>query len=575
MGSLTERLAQITSKAEAQVREATVSAEALRISRDAEAMRQVRELAVAGDEEAKALLVDIETAKQAAGGSKPALAIKAAMELMTRIANDDRLRVSAIVREAIESGALRESDEYGPDSVSVYDLGRGQVVRATAAFGLAETKSFLERLREYIASQREALALALKDGKIQVQLAAEVAVELRMGRVVPWSEIEQKKATAAKKSEADGQKHGVPPHFRFTYRVAKEGGGTEAHDSAIVSWGQERPGFKPPYKESFEFIGLLHTEAKRQTELMRERLPEFTLGEAEAVESGNFSEILAGRVGEAVLKLEVAWKYSDDTEQPIFVKVARAIETELVKFVKVSPAEAARSIFRRPDGLKSVPLVYRFVRDASNRVVELSFEEVRDQRLREACQKRIAREARMDMIAESRVEKDAANREHLKELRSSFVAKATITKDQFLKGAGGLVAICCDKWQVADGKEIDLVDGLLQQDGNGNVAVIEVSPATAKLVFGGKPPAPDQAMPLRQIGSVDKRVWAWIMRAENIQVADATVTTGDEPVKPRQNAKTAYEAAMAQAKPKTPRGKSSKPRDNRRRGIEPQDELEG
>lgn len=580
MSSLTDRLSNLKEKAQEQIREATVSAEALRISPDDE--RQVRELADAGDYDAKALLADIETARKAAEGSKPAQAIKAALELMTKIANDDRLRVSVVVREAIESGALRESEEYGPDSVSVYDLGLGRVVRGTAAFGLSETKSLVERLREYVADQREALALALKDGKIQTQLAAEVAVELRMGRVRPWSFIEAKKAEAVKAEAEGGKKRGWPPYFRFTYKVAKEDGTIEAHDSAFISWEREWPGFKPPYsnEKSFEFVGLLHTEAKRQQELLRERLPEFTLDEAEAKESGSFSEILAGGVGEAVLKLEVTWKYQDGREQPIFVKVVRATDKESVKFTKAWPVEAARSLFRRFDGqLKTSLLVYKFVRDEQNRVAELSFEDIRDSRLREACQNRLAREAQMEMIAASRVKHDEANREKLQEFRVAIIAKATITKGEFLKGAVGVVAICCDKWQVAPGKEIDLVDGLLQQDEDGNVAVIEVSPATAKLVFGGKPPAPDQTMSRRQIGAVDKRVWAWIMRANDTPAGAAANSAQEakqeeEKHQPFRKPNTAYEVAMQEAKPKTPRGQRSKDRRGKGR-PEPQDELEG
>lgn len=584
MSSLLDRLAQVKEKAEKQIREATVSAEAMRISPDDE--RQMRELAAAGDEDAKALLSDIEAARKAGEGSKPAEAIKAALGLMTKIGNDDRLRVSAVVLEAIELGALREGEPGEPDSVSVYDLDRGQVVRGCAAFGLSETKSLVERLREYMVAQREALIQDLKDGKVPPQVAAERAVELRMGRVRPWSFIEAKKAEAAKAEAEGSKKKGWPPYFRFTYRVTKEDG-SEARDSAIISWERERPGFRPPYsnEKSLEFIGLLHSEAKRQAELLKERLPEFTLDESEAKESGNFSEILAGRVGEAVLQLETVWKYSDGREEPIFVKVARVTEKESAKFVKASPVEAARSLFRRSDGqLRAVQVECRFVRDERNRVVELSFEGIRDQRLRGASQRRAAKEANMPLVSAVRAERDAENRVGLLKFREEIVAEATITRGEYLAGKPGLLAVTNDRWKLGRSeKTIDLVDGLLKSDGK-DVSVVKLSQPALKLVFEGTMPTEP-----RNRFQVPGRIHAWIMTAEENSVAAedseaggatavTTVSAGERAAKPQSSSPgpqvSAREAAFRDAKVKTPRGK--KRGDNRpKMGVEPQDELEG
>ena len=585
MSSLTERLSKIREKAAEQVKGASDYAEALRLSQDAEAMRQVRELAAAGDEEAKGLLVDIEQAKKAAEGSKPALAVQAAAALMSKLGADDRLQVSAVIREGLEGGALRECHVGETDSVSVYDLDLGQVVHATGAFGLTETRELVERIKAYIGDQREQLTKVLTDGKINVSWAAELAVELRMGKVHPWSWIEQKKAEASK-AEAEGKKKGVPPHFRFTYQVDLESGKTERRDSAFVSWGRGEDSAYPSEK-SFGFLGLLHTEAKRQVELVKERLPEFTLGEAEASESGSFSEILAGSVGEAVIKLETTWKVKDGEDQPIFVKVARESEKESVKVIKAWPEPAVRSLFRRPDGsLKPVSIDFKFLRGEDNRVVELSFEAVRDQRLRNSFQKRVSKEANMGVISEAREKKDAAYRVELAEFRRAIVARATISRDEFVKGSAGFVAICNDNWQIAPDKTIDLVDGLLQQDDHGNVSVVELSGVTRKLIFGGKTQG---SVPRRQIAQENPRAWAWIMKAEAHQVAppaesgngetQATTNVSDQPTEPRVGAnksKSAYEAAVEAARPRTPRGKANKPRgDGRRRGFEPQDELEG
>ena len=576
MSSLTDRLAKIKEKAEEQVRGAADYAEALRISQDAEAMRQVRELAAAGDDEAKGLLVDIEAAKQAAEGSKPAIAVQAASALATKLDADDRLSVSAVVREGVESGAFRECQAGEPDSVSCYDLGFGRVVHATGAFGLTETKSLVERLKSYIASQREALSAALADGKIPTALAAEVAVELRMGKVHPWTWVEQKKAEAAKAAGEGAGKRGVPPHFQFTYRVTVEGGKTERHDSAFVSWERGKDAAYPNEK-SFGFLGLLHTEAKRQAELLRERLPEFTLDESE-VESGNFSEVLAGSVGEAVLKLEATWKVKDGEEQPIFVKVVRSSEKESAKVTKAWPEEAVRSFFRRADGqLRSIPIDCKFVRDEDNRVADVSFENVRDQRLRHGFQRRVAREANMGVISQARLEKDVAYRAELAKFRSEIVAKATISRDEFVKGATGFVAICNDDWKLNDGKTIDLVDGLLEQDDHGNVSVVELTVATRKLIFGGE--TPKGSVPRRQIAEANPRAWAWIMKAHaNLagQASGSGVGDGEVETKVEAKPKSAYQMAVEAATPKLPRGRSLKQRgDKRRGGVEPQDELEG
>ena len=567
MNSLTERWAKFKEKAEAQVKGATDYAEAMRLSQDPDMMRQVRESAAAGDEEAKGLLADIEAAKKAAEGSKPALAVGAAAELMSKIGTDHRLRVSWVVHQGLESGALRDGQDGESNSVSCYDLDLGRVVNVTGAFGLAETRELVEMLKSYVADQRELITKELVEGKINVALAAELAVELRMGMVQPWSWIEQKKAEAVKAEAEGAAKKGVPPHFRFTYMVEPEGGKTERRDSAFISWAPGRGSYSN--EKSLAFVGLLHTEAKRLQELLRERLPEFTLDETEVSESGNFSEILAGSVGEAVLKLEVAWKSKDkdggEQEQPIFVKVARATEKEAVKVVRAWPAEAVRSLFRRPDGsLKSVSIDFKFVRDEYNRATELSFEAVRDQRLRNGFQKRVASEANMEVITRAREKQDAANQIELEEFRRAIMARATISRDEFVKGSDGLVAICCDEWQLADGKVIGHVDALLHQDDHGNVSVVEVTSVTRKLIFGGKTQG---SVPRRQIAQENKRAWAWIMKSTSVPV----VATPAEP-----SPRSVYEAAMEAAKPRTPRGKSSKQRGDRRRGgIEPQDELEG
>ena len=582
--NLMDRLKAVVAKGAEQQKAAMGYAEALRVSGDDVAMRQVRELAAAGDEEAKGLLADIESALKDAEGSKPAQAVKAALALMTRVANEDRVRLSAVIREGIETGALRECSPGETPNVSVYDLDLGRVVRVTGALNLSETNSLVERLREAVRDQREKLVEALKAGDVHFQLAAEVAVELRMGKVLSWTEIEAKKAEATKAEAADGKKHGVPPYFRFTYRVTLDGGKLEPRDSAIIPWGKGRDASYPNEK-SFEFVSFLHAEAKRQQELLRERLPEFTLDEAEAVESGSFTEIIAGAVGEAVLKLEVAWKYADDRESPIFVKVARAIATESVKVVKAWPVEAARSLFRRPDGqLKTTHVVYKFVRDESNRVTELSFEEVRDNRLRATFQRRVASEANMSVVSAAQAKRDEADRAERLKFREEIQAEGTISREEYLAGKPGLLAVCNDHWKLGRSEqEIDLVDGLLKSDGQ-NVVPIKLSNATRKLVFeGGMPIEP------RNRFQLPGRVHAWIMTSGSGPVVKS-VGGGESPA-----AKTSADAGRKPAKVTTineafekataglpPRGKSKKQMERERGGggrnrggIEPQDELEG